>query len=64
MGRKVLLGLLVVVIGSIGFISHTDAAENRIQPRIIIGTDDRELVSGEQLEQAPYRWTVFFGYYV
>lgn len=57
--RKILLGFLVALIASVGFIGHTYAAENTIKPRIIIGPDDRELVSGEQLEQAPYRWTVF-----
>ncbi|EOH95389.1 Ig-like domain-containing protein [Enterococcus pallens] len=59
MKRKILLGLLLALMASVGFIGHTYAAENTIKPRIIIGPDDRELVSGEHLEQAPYRWTVF-----
>lgn len=55
-----MFGLLVALVAIMGFTNHAYAAENlTIRPRVIVGTDDRELITGEQLEEAPYRWTVF-----
>lgn len=61
MKKGILLGLVAITVLSIGIASQGHATEARpgITPRVIIGTDDRTSVTGAQLEQAPYRWTVF-----
>ncbi|GCF95687.1 hypothetical protein NRIC_35780 [Enterococcus florum] len=61
MKKKMLFGLLVTTVLSVGFTHRVHAEESQlnITPRIIIGDDNREQVPNEQLDQEPYRWTVF-----
>lgn len=61
MRKQLLLGILAIALGSVGVSHQVHGQENNltIAPRVIIDEDNRVQVPNEQLNQEPYRWTVF-----